>query len=267
MKKRVFTLLAAITILGIGLVACNSVGSAPPVENTSSEDTVGDQVGATTPEADTDLPSSIDTIKITANIQADPAMIGLDDNDSILVCNNLHSGLVQILDDATSPGLASAWQIADDELDYVFTLNSSAVFSDGTPITSDEVVANFERWFDLDHPMHGSDSFEAWQSSFLGFKGETMDDGTPLSFYDGIEKVDQRTFILHLNRPFPQLLEVLSLPQFSIVKLDSLSGDPSDIIGAGAYKVDSWDAKGLNLIPNPNFYGEHPQADLYFEFE
>ena len=94
-----------------------------------------------------------------------------------------------------------------------------------------------------------------------------MDDGTRLSFYDGIEKVDQRTFILHLNRPFPQLLEVLSLPQFSIVKLDSLSGDPSEIIGAGAYMIDSWDAEGLTLISNPNYYGHSPQEDLYFKFE
>ena len=263
MKKRVFTLLAAIAILGFSLAACNSAESTPPIENTPEQGTVD----VPTPDADTDSPPSVDMTKISADIQADPALIGLEDNDSILLCSKLHSGLVLNLEGEISPGLASDWQTAEDELDYVFTLNSSAAFSDGTPITSDEVVANFERWFNPDHPLHGTSSYEAWQFYFQGFKGETADDGTALSFFDGIEKVDQRTFVLHLNRSYPQLLKVLSLRQFSIVKLDSLSGDPSDIVGAGAYKVDSWDEKGLNLAPNPNFYGEQPQADLYFEFE
>jgi ABC-type transport system substrate-binding protein len=263
MKKRVFTLLAAIAILGFSLVACNPAENAPPVENTPDDSA---QVEAT-PEGDADLPSSVEMIKISVNIQADPALIGLEDDDSILVCNHLHIGLVLATGGELSPGLASDWQLADDELDYIFTLDSGAMFSDGMPITSDVVVANFERWFDQDNPLHGSDSFEAWQSNFQGFKGETEDDGTPLSFYDGIEKVDQRTFILHLNRPKPELLEILSLPQFSIVKPDSLSGDPSDIVGAGPYMVDAWNAEGLNLIPNPNFYRESPQEELYFEFE
>lgn len=267
MKKRVFSILAVIAIIGFGLAACNSADGNLPANDFPDENDVNNQVDDTADDGETDLSTSGEVINISENLQTDPALIALEDKDSTFVCNKLHSGLILVVDGDLAPGLASDWQIADDELNYILTLSGSAVFSDGTPITTDEVVANFERWFDADNPLHGDSYYEAWQSYFYGFLGETMDNGIPLSFFDGIEKVNQRTFILHLNRPFPQLLEVLSLPQFSIVKPDSLLGSPSDIIGAGAYQIDTWDAEGLNLIPNPNYFGDVPQEELVFKFE
>ena len=39
------------------------------------------------------------------------------------------------------PALATHWQISADKMTYRFRINPNARFSDGTPVTSDDVVA------------------------------------------------------------------------------------------------------------------------------
>lgn len=38
------------------------------------------------------------------------------------------------------PGLAESWAVSDDELTYMFSLRTDATFSDGTPVTAEDVV-------------------------------------------------------------------------------------------------------------------------------
>jgi peptide/nickel transport system substrate-binding protein len=52
-----------------------------------------------------------------------------------------------ITNDPTSqsrPGLASSWRLIDD-LNWEFTLNPNAVFSDGTPFRAEDAIASVER--------------------------------------------------------------------------------------------------------------------------
>ena len=42
------------------------------------------------------------------------------------------------------PWLASEWDVSDDLTSYTFTLRDGVTFSDGTPLTSDVVAANFD---------------------------------------------------------------------------------------------------------------------------
>jgi microcin C transport system substrate-binding protein len=42
------------------------------------------------------------------------------------------------------PGLATHWQISPDKMTYRFRINPNARFSDGTPVTSDDVVATYD---------------------------------------------------------------------------------------------------------------------------
>ena len=125
--------------------------------------------------------------------------------------------LVTLADNKPAPGLALSWTISQDGLDYVFTLKTGVNFSDGTPANADAVVANFNRWFDPKNPAHGTDPYTAWLTAFGGFKGEKDSTGKPKGSFDGIEKVDDFTVLIHLNRPYSGLLATLALPDFSIV--------------------------------------------------
>ncbi|MCB1102561.1 MAG: ABC transporter substrate-binding protein, partial [Kiritimatiellae bacterium] len=42
------------------------------------------------------------------------------------------------------PGLASSWTISEDKLTYTFTLDKAAVWSDGQPVTADDVAFTYE---------------------------------------------------------------------------------------------------------------------------
>jgi peptide/nickel transport system substrate-binding protein len=124
--------------------------------------------------------------------------------------------LVAVKDGQAAPGLAVSWTVSEDALDYVFQLRTDATFSDGTPVNADAVVANFNRWFDTTNPAHGSGTYDAWLAAFGGFKGEKDDQGLPKSSFDGIEKVDNFTVLIHLNKPYADLLTTLAKADFAI---------------------------------------------------
>lgn len=126
-------------------------------------------------------------------------------------------GLVTVKDGKPAPALAASWTVSEDGLNYIFNLRTDAKFDDGTPVNADAVVANFNRWFDPNDPAHGSGSYDAWVAAFGGFKGEKDADGKPKSSFDGIEKVDVFTVLVHLNRPYDGLLATLAQPDFGIV--------------------------------------------------
>jgi microcin C transport system substrate-binding protein len=53
------------------------------------------------------------------------------------------------------PALATHWQVSQDKMTYRFRINPNARFSDGTPVTSDDVVATYDLLIDktLQDPM------------------------------------------------------------------------------------------------------------------
>ena len=55
-------------------------------------------------------------------------LLGLDDNQAI------------------KPQMADSWTESEDHLTYTFTLRDKLVFSDGSPVTFEDVVASWTRW-------------------------------------------------------------------------------------------------------------------------
>ena len=188
-------------------------------------------------------------MNISKNIMLDPALAS--DADSKTVIGYLYEGLVKLDNGSPTPVLASSWTVSGDDLDYIFSLRSGATFHDGTAVNADAVIANFNRWFDAKDVLHGSGTYSMWVADFGGFKGETAN-GKSKSEFDGIEKQNDTTVILHLNTPDPNLLTKLSDPAFSIVSPAALqaagfgtsSGKDG---GSGAYKIGAWTATDLTL--------------------
>jgi len=237
------------------------VATEPPAGLSATQEPV-----ATAPPAE-EVPTPLNP-----NLHLDPAVS--QDADSLLVSGYLYEGLVRLDENGTpQPALAESWVISDDQLDYIFKLRGNAAFSDGTVITPDIVAANFNRWFDPQNPLHGNGNYAAWQKYFLGFHGEKGGDKRPISTFDGIQKVDFNTVLIHLNRLEPNLLIYLADPAFAILKIDALAADSayggreSSIISSGPYAVFSWDDAGLILSPNPNYWGEKPQDGLKFNWK
>jgi ABC-type transport system substrate-binding protein len=258
-----FVLLASLVFL----TGCQPQGEALPTA--TSQPILATDQPTQAPPPPTAQPTQADhSIAISANLLLDPALA--QDADSLKVSQYLYAGLVRLdADGKVQPALAESWVISDDQLDYIFKLRPTAAFSDGTYITPDIVVANFNRWFDPQSSLRGSGEYASWQRIFLGFHGEKGADDRPKSFVDGIQKVDLNTVLVHLNRLEPNTLTYLADPAFAILKPEALAAKDygtknTPVVSSGAYVVSSWTEAGLTLSPNPKYWETAPQGDLKF---
>lgn len=149
------------------------------------------------------------------------------------------------------PGLASAWKISDDGKTYTFTLRDGAVFSDGSPVTSADVVFSFNRMKNI----KGNPSFLA----------DTI---------DSVSATDDKTVVLTLKAPDPAILAKLVFPAFGVINsteakshgaTDAADADKTDqaetwlngaSAGSGPYTLEKWE-KGVEtvLVRNPKYTG------------
>jgi len=250
MNKRL-VLVSMLLIAGILLAACgggaaSEDGSAQAPEATPVSSDAG---SATDAGPSTDSGSGGDPIMVMADLNLDPANLSSD--NAVAAAGYLYEGLVSMQDGAVTGVLATDATVSEDGLDYVFTLRQGVNFHDGSTLNSDVVVLNFNRWFDPADANRGSGEFAAWVANFGGFKGEVDEEGKPKSQVDGIEKVDEFTFIIHLNTPDPDLLSKLTDPAFSITSAVNFAGNDG---GSGPYKAVSSDGTNLTLEPFAGYW-------------
>ncbi len=245
-------LLVALTVLALILSACASGGTGGA--GAPSEEPAASPVE---PEATVVLPAEVEDTSISKDILLDPA--NATDADSLMVIEAMYEGLFRVEGDQIVPVLVESYTAADDGLDYILVLRPGVTFHDGSALNADAVIANFNRWFDPEAPGHAGD-FAAWASIFGGFKGESDENGQPRSVFDGIEKVDERTVLVHLTRPDNLFLAKLNNPAFFIVSPSAFNADYFGTQlgltgGTGPYKLSAWSDTSLTLEPNGEYWG------------
>lgn len=159
--------------------------------------------------------------------------------------------------DTIEPLLAKSWTVSADGKTYTFSLRDGAVFSDGSPVTADDVVFSFTRMKNL----KGNPSFLA-------------------ATIDAVTAKDPATVELKLNAPDPAILAKLVFSAFSVVNSkaakangasDAADADKSDkaetylngaSAGSGPYMLQKWE-KGVEtvLVRNPKYTGAAPAIE------
>jgi len=118
------------------------------------------------------------------------------------------------------PDIAESWTISADKLTYTFKIRSNVVFHDGTPLTSRDVKATFDR---LRAPPEG----------VLSIRKELFSD------IASIDAPDATTVIMKLKAPDASLLDTLALPYNCIYSADRLAQDPNfpvkTVLGSGPF--------------------------------
>lgn len=263
MKKTNFpihTLFALLTLTALLLTACGSGG------------TGSGGAPAATPSMDIGLLPELNpqVTSIAKEILLDPANAA--DADSLFVIGYLYEGLVKLEANSLAPALAESWTVSDDGLDYIFALRQNATFHDGTAFNADAAIANFNRWFDKENPAHGAGEFAAWAAIFGGFKGETAENGAPKSNFDGAEKVDEYTVLIHLTQADSNFLARLVNPAFAMVSPAAFGADYfgtslGTAAGTGPYKLAAWGDSSLTLEPFAAYWNGAPAGNLEFPFK
>jgi len=182
--------------------------------------------------------------------------------------SSVHSGLVTNYRAGQYTGIiAKNWEVSSDQKTWIFTLRDNMRFSNGDPITSQDVVNSWLRMARL-LTQRGSKAgfFEKIEGfSSLGKTGEIP----------GL-KSDGKQVTLRFIEPMPQLLDTLSFGLYAIVHgscYDKTSGkwlNPHHTVASGPYAIRAWDADSFVLQLRRDFPEEllHPRplAEVKFQW-
>jgi peptide/nickel transport system substrate-binding protein len=140
--------------------------------------------------------------------------------------------------------MVDKWEASADGLTLTFTLRDGLMFHDGSPVTSDDVVASLDRWLEKQPPAKVMKPYVA-----------------------GIAAVDDTKFTISLTEPFSAAItllgslrrsgviwpkEIAVLTPFEDVGLDK-------IIGSGPYKVAEWKVGDKVVLERADMY--NPRSD------
>jgi len=175
----------------------------------------------------------------------------IDDNTALFTLGNVYDGLLRVTKDGASlePALATSWDTSADGLTWTFHLRPGVKFSDGTPLTSNDVKVS------LDIARGGSRT--VWKDNYKAIKD--------------VQAPDPMTIVIVLNQPHAPLLSELAMFPAWVMQADMATAtdqtgwDDSKnwaSKGTGAYYTESW-KKGDPVIlkRNPYYWKNTPSIE------
>ena len=237
-----------LVLMGMLLVACNTTN---PTQPAITKKAPPDKQVLVSPEV------GISDIKTF-----DPALS--TDSPSIQAIDNVFTGLVQLNDKlAIMPQLAANYSEGTDGLTWTFKLKPNLKFSDGTPLTSQDVVYSIDRAL---QPVVKSYT----SSIYLGLikDSDKLNAGKIKTIIgDSLLKPDANTVMIITNKKASYFLDALSYSCSYVVEkslVDKYGAHFTDHLneggGAGPFKVSEYThGKQIVFVPNPNYYGPKPQ--------
>ncbi|MED1382702.1 ABC transporter substrate-binding protein [Bacillus mycoides] len=164
------------------------------------------------------------------------------------------------------PILAKKWDISEDQLTYTFHLKDDLKFSDGSPLTADDVAFTLT----LLHDPTYSGATDISQTAIKG--GQAYKEGKATSI-EGIQVIDPKTIKITTEKVNAQTLsliggEVISkayygkeYKQGNLEYLKELYGKP---MGAGAYKLDKYiPGQEVRFVANENYFEGKPKIEHF----
>ncbi|MGI3901845.1 MAG: ABC transporter substrate-binding protein [Janthinobacterium lividum] len=170
-----------------------------------------------------------------------------DANVDIWILSNLYDTLLLPTDDGkgVQPGLASAYALAPDGLGVTLTLRDGIQFSDGSPITAEDVKWSLDRARD---PKEG-----IWN-----FIDESI---------ASVDIKDPKTVVLTLKHPDPAILAGLSVFNNGIMPKKLVEATPGATlddkakayaehpVGSGPFVLQSWSrGQEMKLVKNAHYW-------------
>ncbi len=154
------------------------------------------------------------------------------------------------------PALARSWDVSDDGRRIVFHLRPNLRFSDGTPISADDVVQSWLRIIDPASPSELASLLLDVRGAADYLAGRTTDPADVGLLADGLD------VIVDLVRPGADFPAIVSSPTFGVVPpqvwRDGSSVDSADLPGSGAYVVSAITDTEFTLGANERYWAGPP---------
>lgn len=205
----------------------------------------GSGQGGTTTAAEAAQPASVERLRLAGGDFGYPSPFGYVRGPGWLRAGFTFDTL--LWEDSTGepiPWLASQWEVSDDSREWRFTIRDGVTFTDGAPLTVDDVVFSFE------YIMSGPGAqTQAFGVRSVGVIDEVVADGDDV--------------VIRLGQPFAPFVEDVAQSVHIIPKHiwegvadPARFRDPKALIGSGPYKLESLnEAEGTYLyVANEDFY-------------
>ncbi|HEV2123509.1 MAG TPA: ABC transporter substrate-binding protein [Chloroflexota bacterium] len=142
------------------------------------------------------------------------------------------------------PALAESWSFSDDAQTLTMTLRQGVTFHDGSPFTSADVKASFER-------ILNEETAAASRANFTSITS--------------IDTPDDYTVQFNLATPDVPILAAMASVGAAIVSDEFISrgGDfAAEAVGTGPFKLESWVPEETTILSaNQDWWGEGPYVD------
>jgi peptide/nickel transport system substrate-binding protein len=152
-----------------------------------------------------------------------------------------------------STGLATDWTTSEDGLTWTFTIRQDAVFSDGEPLTAEDVAFSYNYVIEND--------LENWTSYTNLIEKATVIDDSTVEFTCSKPKPDM---IRHYVPIVPEHVWSKITPEDAAKGFQNLP----TIVGSGPFTCTEWKKSSyLKMEANPNWRGPEPKIDeIYFMY-
>ena len=172
-----------------------------------------------------------------------------DGNVNIWYFMSIYDQLVHVGADGISlvPGLAESWDISEDGLTYTFHLRPNVLFSDGTPMTSADVLYSWVR--------AANDPAQNWTFTLTALKRDAEGQ------VEGISAPDDATVVVELAQPWAPFLSDVAMFNMSVISKAFAEGREERLVeecmGTGPFALAEWNkGESLRLVKNPNYWEE-----------
>jgi ABC-type oligopeptide transport system substrate-binding subunit/class 3 adenylate cyclase len=152
---------------------------------------------------------------------------------NIQACMQLFDRLVEAWPERTIvPSLAERWEISGDGLRYVFRLREGLTWSDGEPLTAQDVEFGIKRVLDPQSPGSSVAIYFALEQGEETYLGRNTD-------WDavGVQALDDRTIEFRLSAPAPYFMSVMNRPDGGPQPRHAIEGVAEARVVSGAFKV------------------------------
>lgn len=175
------------------------------------------------------------------------------DGGSDAVIRLLFSSLVGINMETqeAEPALAESWSVAPDQKTWTFKLRKNLRWSDGLPLTADDVVFT---WNDVMYnPKYNQTTYELFRGAGKNFEVTKVDDltvrvVTPEVFAPFLEYFGSVVIL-----PRHILGRAIAADQFT--NAYALGGNPAQIVGSGPFRLKDYETRKTILLErNPEFW-------------
>lgn len=183
----------------------------------------------------------------------DPQMVM---GNTTALINDMFEGLLSV--DAAGevrPGLAAHHEVSPDGLTYTFHLRDGLKWSDGKPITAEDVLFTYRRSVDPRVAARGGRAL----FRVVNFR-EVLSGKRPLEDL-GVSAPDAKTIVIRIDKPAPYLPELIGssslviVPKHVVEKYGAKWTAPGTIAVSGAYTLkEILPNTSVTLVKNPNYW-------------